>query len=180
MLSMNDLIQQLQDIKEASSEVTKVPGAKTIYLGAGWFSEQQIDTLIASYKALNNNPTISYVHVPLLNQFGGQAFDENGDFEPDFKWAVATYDADITAIQNSDVTLGVITAGNEDSGTAFELGYANALGRPTVALYDGDWVANPINLMPAIGPSSYVRSTDELATFDFMSIASRIYDGKII
>ena len=180
MLSMDELIQQLEYIRDAASDVKKVPGARTIYLGAGWFSDRQIETLLAAYKALNNNPTISYVHVPLLNQFGGQAFDENGDFNPDYTWAVATYNADITAIQNTDVTLGVITAGNEDSGTAFELGYAAALGRPSVAFFDGDWEAKPINLMPAIGPASYVRSTDELATFNFMSIATRIYEGKII
>ena len=176
---MDELIKQLLEIQSQVPN-DKLPGAKTGYFGAGWFSDVQIKTLVTGYRALLNNPTVAYVHLPLLNQSEGNVYDENGDFNPDFKWGVNTYNADETAIRNSDFTLGVLEAGNEDSGTAYELGYAKATGKPTVTYYVGDWNANPINLMTAIGPDSYVNSLDELQTFDFRSIETRDYKGKIV
>ena len=47
---MDELIQQLEDIRDAASDVKKVPGARTIYLGAGWFSDRQIETLLQHTK----------------------------------------------------------------------------------------------------------------------------------
>lgn len=176
---MDELIKQLLEIQSQAPK-DKLPGARNIYLAQGWFSDVQIDVLKKSFKALSENPTIGYIHLPLLHQSGGNVYDENGDFNPDFKWGVNTYNADETAIRNTDLTIAVLECGNEDSGTAYELGYAKASGKATVAYYVGDWDEQPINLMTAFGPDSYVNSLDELQTFDFRSIETRDYKGKIV
>lgn len=174
------LVDDLQNIANTARPSGLNMGAKTVYLGAGWFSDQQEAELRAVAKALFENPTVADVHIPLLHQANGTPYDEAGEFNPDFEWGYATYNTDITAIQNTDVVLTLLTAGNEDSGTAFEMGYATALGKPRLGVFRGDINAKPLNLMTAFGVSSYVENIADLRTIDFRHIMAKPYAGKVI
>ena len=60
------------------------------------------------------------------------------------------FDADIDALNDADVIVAVLNGPDVESGTAWELGYAHALGTPIVAIVDDTRVADPavnINLM---------------------------------
>lgn len=171
-----DTMVRLQSIYD-NRTVVPVPGAKTIYLGAGWFSDRQEKTLLAVAEALLDNETVADVHIPLLNQANGEPFDLDGEFNPEFKWSYETFNSDISAIENTDVTIGVLTAGNEDSGTAYELGYARALGKPRVGVFIG---TEPLNLMTALGVTTSVNDPEKLRLIDFRHIMATQFEGRVM
>lgn len=171
-----DTMVRLQSIYD-NRTVEPVPGAKTIYLGAGWFSDQQEKTLLAVAEALLDNETVADVHIPLLNQADGEPFDLDGEFNPAFKWSYETFNSDVSAIQNTDITIGVLTAGNEDSGTAYELGYARALGKPRVGIFMG---TEPLNLMTALGVTTSVSDPEKLRLIDFRHIMATQFEGRVM
>ncbi|TAJ45483.1 nucleoside 2-deoxyribosyltransferase [Methanofollis fontis] len=49
-------------------------------------------------------------------------------------WGRALFDRHTAALRRADVVVGVIDGADADSGTAWEMGYAYALGKPVVAL----------------------------------------------
>lgn len=182
MLTEHQLIAELAQIAEASEKVGQ--RTRNIYLGAGWFNEEQQNILMQGYQALKANPTINDIYVPLLNQYGGQVIEADGDFEPDFEWGTMTYKADITAMNNADLIVAFIDAADPDSGTAFEIGYMTASNKPAILVTVGDRNVHPVNLMLSYGAVSNVDLETEgfeaLEKFDFTSIAMKKWVGSIL
>ncbi|WP_367300724.1 nucleoside 2-deoxyribosyltransferase [Leuconostoc carnosum] len=173
------LIQELEEINRNVDNSQKLPGAKNIYLAAGWFSDEQESLLKDAFIQLSANPTIAHIHVPLLHQYGGVALgSENG--EPDFEWGAMTYKADIKAIDNSDLTVAIFEAEDPDTGTAMELGYSVASNTPVVSVFAGNIDQHPINLMLSFGTDAHVTSTKALAEYDFFDVTPNKYTGKLI
>lgn len=179
-MSESDIIDMLNGMKEKVHTPKERTGVRSVYLASGWFSVKQIQLLIHQYRGLLLNESIGHVHVPLLHQYGGVAFDSESGEDMGFEWATMTYKADIKAIDNSDIVVASFPAGDEDSGTAVEVGYAIGTNKPVVAFYDGDVDKSPINLMVSFGADSYVDSQRDLIDFDFIDISPRKYRGKII
>ena len=182
MLTEHQLIAELAEIA-ATKEVVG-PRTRNVYLGAGWFNEDQQNILMQGYQALKANPTINDIYVPLLNQYGGQVIDAEGNFEPDFEWATMTYKADVTAMNNADLIVAFIDAADPDSGTAFEVGYMTASNKPAVLVTVGDRDEHPVNLMLSYGAVSNVDLSTEgfaaLEQFDFSNIAMKKWTGAIL
>ncbi len=173
------LIKELEEISRRVDNSKKLPGAKNIYLAAGWFSDHQEQLLKEAFTKLSANPTIAHIHVPLLHQYGGVALGTS-DNTPDFEWGAMTYKADIKAIDNSDLTVAVFEAEDADTGTAMELGYSVASHTPVVSVFAGNIDEHPINLMLSFGTDAHVTSTDALADYDFFDITPNKYMGKLI
>lgn len=182
MLTEHQLIAELAQIAEASEKVGQ--RTRNIYLGAGWFNEEQQNILMQGYQALKANPTINDIYVPLLNQYGGQVIEADGDFEPDFEWGTMTYKADITSMNNADLIVAFIDAADPDSGTAFEIGYMTASNKPAILVTVGDRNVHPVNLMLSYGAVSNVDLETEgfeaLEKFDFTNIAMKKWVGSIL
>ena len=178
-MSVETVTQRLQAIKDGN-KVPSVAGARNVYLAAGWFSDEQEESLVALYQALSNNPTVGTIHVPLLNQYEGVNPIVDGEFNPDFEWAVMTYKADVVAMQNADMLVGVLEVANPDSGTAFEIGYMVAANKPAVVIGHGDMDKDAMNLMPAIGASLVLDSVDEINGLDLTNLPMRKFAHKII
>jgi len=157
----------------------KKAGARTIYLAGGWWGEYQPELLVKAYEALLANPTVSHVHVPLLHQYGGNAFVD-GKFEPDYEWATMTYKADLRGIDNTDLTVALFPVEDQDTGTAVEVGYARGTNKPVVGVFQGDAHENPINLMVSMSADASVKTPEELENFDFLDINPNMYDGRLI
>lgn len=180
-------LQNLHDVyvngKVISNEVVaieeKKAGARTIYLAGGWWGEYQPELLVKAYEALLANPTVSHVHVPLLHQYGGNAFVD-GKFEPDYEWATMTYKADLRGIDNTDLTVALFPVEDQDTGTAVEVGYARGTNKPVVGVFQGDAHENPINLMISMTADNSVKTPEELANINFLDIEPNMYDGRLI
>lgn len=180
MLSENEVMKELLALEEKYQDLEKLPGARSVYLAHSWWTETQIDATLATYEALLQNPTIAHIHVPLLHQYKGLVFVEGGEFEPDFEWATMTYKADIRAINNADLVVATYPADAPDMGGAIEIGYAVGTNKPVVIGYYGDINENPVNLMVSFSADNYVYNPDEFESFNFLDIASRAYEEKII
>lgn len=179
MLTEAELISKLERTRDTYEGVDPINfGAKTVYLGGGWFTEHQQVMLLEAYKNLLRNPDIAYVHVPLLNQYEGNAVSEYSDWEPDEEWAIATYGADEEAMNNSNLMVALFDE-EPDSGTAYEVGYMRSAHKPVVLVADFDTTIAPVNLMLAYGVRAH-RSLQDLKTMNFRSIEIKNYKGKII
>lgn len=159
--------------------VTKKLGARSIYLAGGWWGEYQPKLLVKAYESLLNNPTVSHIHVPLLHQYGGNAFVD-GKFEPDYEWASMTYKADLRGIDNTDLTVALFPVEDQDSGSAVEVGYAVASHKPVVGVFQGDAYKNPINLMVSMSADASIKTPEELKSFNFLDIEPNMYEGRLI
>lgn len=181
--SEEQIISELNVLRETYSGGAKVPSAKAIYLASPWFDDTQANLLIEAYKNLLQNPTIGHIHVPLLHQYQGQVLssgetDHSDDFK--YEWATKTFEADVTAMKNTDLTVALETSSDVDTGTSWEMGFTVASQKSVVALFSGDLDEHPVNLMESFSVSSYVTSPEELKKFNFLDIAPRKFEGKII
>lgn len=159
--------------------VKKTPGARNIYLAGGWWGEYQPELLVKAYESLLANPTVSHIHVPLLHQYGGNAFVD-GKFEPDYEWASMTYKADLRGIDNTDLVVALFPVEDQDSGSAVEVGYAVASHKPVVGVFQGDAYENPINLMVSMSADASIKTPEELKLFNFLDIEPNMYEGRLI
>ena len=181
--SEEQIISELNVARETYGGGAKVPGAKSAYLGSPWFDDTQANLLIEAYKYLLQNPTIGHIHVPLLHQYQGQVLSSGETDHSDafkYEWATKTFEADVTAMKNTDLTVALETSSDVDTGTSWEMGFTVASQKPVVALFSGDLDAHPVNLMESFSVSSYVTSPEELKKFNFLDIAPRKFEGKII
>ena len=102
-----------------------------IYLASPFFNKEEITVyqrVIGSLRANEEN----VVYVPQEHEVP-HAWDL-----PHRVWANAVYEADIEAIQNSDVVMVLNFGMYSDSGTAWEAGYALGLGKIVVQVLCGD------------------------------------------
>lgn len=181
--SEEQIISELNVARETYSGGTKVPSAKAIYLASPWFDDTQANLLIEAYKNLLQNPTIGHIHVPLLHQYQGQVLSSGETEHSDsfkYEWATKTFEADVTAMKNTDLTVALETPSDVDTGTSWEMGFTVASQKPVVALFSGDLDEHPVNLMESFSISSYVTSPEELKRFNFLDISPRKFEGKII
>lgn len=157
----------------------------TIYMGSSWFNPQQMATMKKAFALLKKNPTVDYEasYRPNEHQWGGHVF--NVDPKEDEKWFCNkewqqhTYHNDILGLKKCDLALFVKCDDSEDPGQAFELGYATALGIPTVVAQQSlDPNGKAINLMLAVAPDRFI-AIDELDTFDFNSFDYDDFKGKV-
>jgi len=80
------------------------------------------------------------------------------------------YEDDILALKTSDVVVAVLDGAEVDSGVAYEMGYAKALGKPLVGLktdYRTFSGMEEVNLMLAVSVSALCKNINEV--IDFLS-----------
>ena len=180
-MTEENLIEQLQEISKEERPYL-LPGAKSIYLGSPWFSPSQEKFLKNSYKDLIKNPSLGFIHVPLLGQYKNvnPFTDDVDDDSTEMKdWAIHTFANDVSGMDNSDVMIALVEAEDVDSGTIWESAYMFANHKPTVFVVKGDTYKTPLNLMPAMSATTYI-TPEEISTFDFRRILTSDYTGKYI
>ena len=89
------------------------------------------------------------------------------------EWRKATFENDVKHIDWCDVVVAIICKGNyDDSGTAWELGYAYATNKPVVLV---NITGETINLMIADSIHALIISYDELKEYDFEKMEKKPY-----
>ena len=136
---------------------------KKIYLASPFFNEKEIKSMetvrdILRQKGLD-------VFVPSENQ----STKEFGTLE----WRKETFESDVNGIDNADVVVAIINQGNyDDSGTAWEIGYAFATKKPVVLV---NVTGETINLMIADSLHALITSYEELLAYDFDKLEVKPY-----
>ncbi|WP_395317698.1 nucleoside 2-deoxyribosyltransferase [Fructilactobacillus frigidiflavus] len=143
-----------------------------IYLASPFFSEEQITRIEMVEKALTNNKTVADFYSPRKHQEA-----ENEEFTK--PWAKEIYQRDIENIEAADAVLAVIDfdGPNVDSGTAYEIGAAVAMGKPVVVFQQKD---NTVNLMISESLHAYLKTGEEVENYDFKTMPTSEYNGDFI
>ncbi len=93
------------------------------------------------------------------------------------EWARNAYEMDIENLEKADAVVLLYYGNYSDSGTAYECGYAAALGKPVVLVHvdpDAD-----SNLMLHIGAATNI-SLEELPDYDFDTFPRYEYEGDML
>lgn len=153
---------------------------KTVYFGAGWFTDKQNKAYKAAMAALKANPTIDFEnsYVPLQNQYKDIRVDEHPEYLHNIEWSDATYHADLLGIKSSDVMIGVYIPEEEDVGLGMELGYALSQGKFILLVIPDEDYGKPINLM-SWGVCDNAIKISELKDYDFNKPRYAFYDGAV-
>lgn len=90
---------------------------------------------------------------------------DGGLAPPDRRNTRPLYDADIGALDRCDLIVAVLNGPDVDSGTAFEIGYGVARGRPVLGLHEDLRVggSHDLNVMVANGCRVFADRTELLA-----------------
>jgi len=98
-------------------------------------------------------------------------FIENGDILPNHIWGKKVFEMDKKAIEQSKYFVTVYHGMYSDSGTAWESGYAYAIGKPVMILCPDDMSIGSVMIMNGAHCICYI---DELKTFDFEEFPMKV------
>lgn len=137
---------------------------KKIYLAAPFFNESEI-ARVDKVKEILRNKGLE-VFVPMEHQ--------NPQFEfGSMEWRKATFKNDVDHIDWADLVVAIIANGNyDDSGTAWELGYAYATNKPVILVNP---TGETINLMIADSLHALIQSYAGLEKYDFDTLERKEY-----
>ena len=137
---------------------------KKVYLASPFFDDAELERVDKVKEILNSKGL--EVFSPKEHQ------NEHLEFGS-IEWRKATFDNDVKHIDWCDVVVAIICKGNyDDSGTAWELGYAYATNKPVVLV---NITGETINLMIADSIHALIASYDELKEYDFEKMEKKPY-----
>lgn len=137
---------------------------KKIYLASPFFNDVELERVERVYK--------------ILTALGHDVFSpkEHQCKEFDFgtlDWRRETFKSDVDHIDWCDVVVAIISQGNyDDSGTAWEIGYAYATNKPVVVV---NLTGETINLMIADSLHALITSYEELENYNLEKLEKRPY-----
>lgn len=141
---------------------------KKIYLASPFFNEAELERVDRVKE--------------ILDARGLEVFSPKEHQNPQFEfgsmeWRRATFKNDVDHIDWCDVVVAIISQGNyDDSGTAWELGYAYATNKPVVLV---NVTGETINLMIADSLHALITSYEELKEYDFEKMPKVEYTNYV-
>lgn len=136
-----------------------------IYLASPLFNEEEITNIKKALSILRSRGYTVYSSTE--NDYSAYTKDTR-------EWSEAVFNNDSNGVKNADIIVCLYYGAFSDSGSAWEVGYANGLGKKTVLVQLG----KDSNLMlheSAVASISF----DELNTYDFNNLPNRKYEGRM-
>ena len=164
----------IDDISWFEEDALEALDGLNVYLAGPFFSENQIEIVKDLNKALKKNETIGKVFVPMEHQMN------DGDLvEFTSPWAKAVAMNDYKNVRESDIVVAIVDFDGQDmdSGTAAEIGYAYAIGRP-VFLYHAKNHDMMVNLMTTEVAKAYFTNLEEIEKYDFIKADHKPFTGN--
>ena len=164
----------IDDISWFEEDALEALDGLNVYLAGPFFSENQIEIVKDLNKALKKNETIGKVFVPMEHQMN------DGDLvEFTSPWAKAVAMNDYKNVRESDIVVAIVDFDGQDmdSGTAAEIGYAYAIGRP-VFLYHAKNHDMMVNLMATEVAKAYFTNLEEIEKYDFIKADHKPFTGN--
>ena len=148
------------------SQAFQGEGGRYIYLAGPFFNETEIANIELTEKILTEKGLTFFS--PMRHEVDAV----NGTTE----WAYKIFEMDKEEIGKSTAVVALYYGSSSDTGTAWECGYAAAIGKPVILVHvneDGD-----SNLMMHCGASTNIYLKD-LAAYDFDAMPVYEYLGKM-
>lgn len=92
-------------------------------------------------------------------------------------WRTDVFRNDINHIQWADIVFAINKGFYDDTGTAMEIGYAYALGKP-ILVYNP--TSEKLNLMVTDSLHAYFTNFSDILNYDFNTLPIRPYNGEVI
>lgn len=141
--------------------------AKRIYLASPFFNDEELLDMVKVLGALRNKGL--NVFSPYENQ------NKQLEFASD-PWREATFNSDVSNIDNADIVVAIANGNYMDSGTAWEIGYAYANKKPIILV---NLNKEPVNLMISDSIHAYIDSIEALEEYDFYKLEKIRYENYI-
>lgn len=139
-----------------------------IYLASPFFTDKQLAYVDIAEKLLRKQGHT--VFSPRENQLEGYEFGSR-------EWRTDVFRNDIKHIHWCDYVLAILRDNYDDTGTAMEVGYAFALGKPVLVINPDD---TTLNLMITDSLHAYFTSWTDLLNYDFETLPIKPYTGDVI
>jgi len=137
---------------------------KKVYLASPFFNETEVE-IMENVLAILREKGLE-VFAPYENQNKHLEFGS-------LAWREATFNSDVNGIDSADFMVAINCAGNyDDTGTAWEIGYAYAKGIPVIVV---NTTGKTINLMIADSLRTILTSYDEIREYDFETLPIKPY-----
>lgn len=147
---------------------------RKVYLAGPFFSDKQIEIVNELHGALNENKSIESVFVPMEHQMN------DGDLEEfTAPWAQAVAMNDYKNVREADIVVAIVDFDGQDmdSGTAAEIGYAYAIGKP-VFLFHKENHEIMVNLMVTEVAQAYFADLQQVKDYNFTTQEKIPFSGK--
>ncbi|SCO93397.1 Purine trans deoxyribosylase (Nucleoside deoxyribosyltransferase-I) [Enterococcus phage VPE25] len=147
---------------------------RKVYLAGPFFSDKQIEIVNELHGALNENKSIESVFVPMEHQMN------DGDLEEfTAPWAQAVAMNDYKNVREADIVVAIVDFDGQDmdSGTAAEIGYAYAIGKP-VFLFHKENHEIMVNLMVTEVAQAYFTDLQQVKDYNFTTQEKIPFSGK--
>lgn len=136
-----------------------------VYLASPFFNKKEIEIVALVERTLSRKG---------LNVFSPRENQMEHLEAGSRHWSIETFTNDVKFIDWAEIVVAVYHGNYSDSGTAWELGYAYGTQKPVIVVHVGE----DSNLMVHEGAHANIR-LDELADYDFNSLPSSFYEGKM-
>ncbi len=139
---------------------------KQVYLAGPFFNEDEIRNIEYAESVLAKRG---------FSFFSPMRHD--ADAEPGTtEWARQLFTMDVEEIRRADMVVALYYGAAGDTGTAWECGYAAAIGKSVVLVHVKE--AGDSNLMMHCGCTTNIRLAD-LETYDFRTMPVHAFEGKM-
>ena len=138
-----------------------------IYLAGPFFNETEIKNIEYAEQVLKQKG---------FSYFSPMRHEERSEEPGTPAWARKLFEMDKAEIEKSDIVVALYYGSNSDSGTAWECGYAYAIGRPVVLVHVNREADSNLMLHCGCRTNTYL---DELEQFDFDAMPLQEFEGKM-
>lgn len=144
-----------------------------VYLAGPFFDDEQIDRISRMEEALTANAKVASFFSPRKAELSEELVMGTPE------WAAAVFEVDRENIDDADVVTAVIDYEDThvDPGTAWEIGYANAIGKPVILVKEK--TDGSVNLMMGIPAHGVLTSVSEIESYDFDTMPVSSWTGDM-
>lgn len=130
-----------------------------IYVAGPFFNEQERLSLKDMISKVRGTFPKTTLFIPMEHEIPG------GMDMPNCVWAKRVFDMDARAIKDSDMIVAMYTGHYSDTGTAWEMGFAKALGKPVIG-YIPKWAqTEDVSLMVMNGFDGFMDVNGKITSF---------------
>ena len=137
-----------------------------LYLAGPFFNEEEIRNVEYAESVLSRRG------ISFFSPMRHDAEAEHGTAE----WARQLFEMDVNELRKADAVAALYYGNYGDTGTAWECGYAAAIGKPVVLVHVRE--GGDSNLMMHCGCTSNIRLAD-LETYEFRAMPVYAFEGKM-
>ncbi|MCR5134362.1 MAG: nucleoside 2-deoxyribosyltransferase [Clostridiales bacterium] len=138
-----------------------------LYISGPFFNDEEIANVEYVESVLDEK---GYTYFsPMRHSVGGEVGSQ--------EWAEKIFEMDRDEIMKADAMVTLYYGNYSDTGTAWECGYATAMGIPVILVHVDE--ANDANLMLHCGSTTNIYLKD-LADYDFETLPEYPYEGDML